>query len=143
MLVRREIHIQRYETVLQKGINRASGLDCELRIEFHRVLQIAQTLFEERRHLLETRSSRERAFPRRIVFLLQQRKNTVCAFVRVNLRICELELQYAIAELDIVELRAEKNPIDAVVLRPIIDLHRTHLVEERTDVLSALGDFAW
>ncbi len=70
MLVRRQIHIQRHQAVVQKRINRAGGLNRELRVEFHRLLQIAQTLLQERWHLLETRSSRERAFPRRVVVLL-------------------------------------------------------------------------
>jgi len=70
MLVRRQIHIQRHEAAVQKRINRAGGLNRELRIKFHRLLQIAKTLLQQRWHLLETRSGRERAFPRRVVVLL-------------------------------------------------------------------------
>ena len=70
MLVRRQIDIQSHQAVVQKRINRAGGLNRELRIKFHRLLQIAQTLLQERWHLLETRSSRERAFSGRVVVLL-------------------------------------------------------------------------
>src|SRR5262249_11254108 len=70
-------------------------------------------------------------------------KNSVCAFLRVNLRIGELELQNAIAELSVLELRPKENPIDTLVFRPVISFHRTHLLQERTHVLRALSNFGW
>ena len=70
MLVRRKVHIERHQAVVQERVDRARRLDRKLRIKFYRVLQIAQALLQQRPHLLQTRSSRERAFPRCVVFLL-------------------------------------------------------------------------
>ena len=53
MLVRRKANVERHQAVGEKRIDRARGLNRELRVKFHRILQIAQTLLEQERHLLQ------------------------------------------------------------------------------------------
>ena len=93
--------------------------------------------------MLEARRGGERAFPRCVVFFFQQGKDRVRAFTRVNLRICLLEFQEAIPEIDVLELRPKQDPVDALVLRPIIGFHRAHLFQQCADALCALCDFCW
>src|SRR5207244_285130 len=100
---------ERHQALIQKRICRARRLDRELRVKLYRVLQIAEALLQQRRHLLETSGGSECAFSRGVIFLLQQRKDRVRAVTRVNLRICLLEFQDTIAEIDILQLGAEKD----------------------------------
>src|SRR5207248_11243792 len=109
---------------VQKRIDGARRLDRELRVKFHRLLQITQPLLQQPRHLLETRGSSARALSRSVVIFLQQRKNRVRAFTRVNLWICLREFQDAIAEIDTLQFSAKKDPIDARAFWPGISLDR-------------------
>ena len=104
-------------------------------------MQIGQALFQQRRHLCEARRRSERPFLGRIVFLFQQRKDRVGAFANVNLRIGAFEFQNTITKIDVLQLCAEQDPVDAIVLWPVIGLHRAHLFQERMHVLRALCDF--
>ena len=72
--VRREIARQRHEAILKERIDRARGIDCELRVKFHRLLQVAFALREHRRHLLQARSRREHTVPRRVVLFFRSEK---------------------------------------------------------------------
>src|SRR5204862_1852294 len=112
------------QTVLQKRIDGACRLDRELRVKLYRILQITQTLLEQCRHLSEARSRSESALARSGVFLFQERENGVRAVADVNLRVCSLELQNAIFEINFFQLHPEKNPVDALIFRPIVTLHR-------------------
>ena len=141
VVVRREVHIECHQAFVQKRIDGARRSNRELRVKFHRLLQIIQPLLQKPRHLLETRGGSERAFSRSVVIFLQQRKNRVRAFTCVNLRVCLRGFQDAIAEIDALQLREKKHPIDARVLWPGISFHRAHFVQQRTDVLGALRDF--
>ena len=46
VLVRCQIDIERHQAVVQKRIDRARRLNCELRIKLYRILQITQTLLQ-------------------------------------------------------------------------------------------------
>ena len=141
MLGRSKIDIQRHETSGKKRIDRARRFNGQLRVKFHRTLQIAQSLFEQCRHLLQPRCRGDGAIAWRVVFLFQQRKNAAHAFAHVNLRVRLVRFQDTISEIDILELGAEKKRVDAVVFRPIVNLEAAHFLEQRMDVLRALRDF--
>ena len=141
VLVRRKIDIERHQAVVQKRINRPPRLNGELRVQLYRILQIAQALLEHRRHLFQPRRRGERALARCVVLLFQERKNAGDAFADVDLRICPFELEHAILKIDVLQLRPKENRVDALVLRPIIDLHRPNFLEQRANILGELRDF--
>ena len=51
VLVWGKIDIERHQTLVQERIDCAPRLDGELRVKLYRILQITQTLLEQRRHL--------------------------------------------------------------------------------------------
>jgi hypothetical protein len=54
--------------------------------------------------LLQTRGGRNRAHTRSVIFLFQQRKDAVAAFVNVELRVGLLKIHYSIEKIDVIEL---------------------------------------
>ena len=70
MLVRRKVHVERHQALIQKRVNRSRRLDRKLRVKLYRALQIAHALFQQRRHLFQARGGSEGAFSRSIVVLL-------------------------------------------------------------------------
>ena len=66
------LDIERHQASGEKRIDRARRLDRELRVKFRWFFQVAQTLLEQRRYLLQTRGRGHRALARRVVILFQQ-----------------------------------------------------------------------
>ena len=139
--VRRKIGREGHKTLLEKRVDRACRRDRELGEKLDRFLQILFPLGEHRRHLLKPFRSSARAFPGRVILLLEEREDAVAAFAHVGLRIGARGMPDAIVEGRAFELGAEEDPINSFVFRPGRGLHRVHFFEQGADVLLALGDF--
>src|SRR5260370_32623939 len=59
-------------------------------------------------------------------------RSTLFPYTTLFRSIGAFEFQNAIAELDILQLCAKKNPIDARIFGPGVGLHPAHFVQERT-----------
>ena len=140
LFVRRKIGREGHQALLEKRVDRARRRDRELGEKFDRFLQILLPLGEQRRHRAQPRRRGPGAILRRVVLLFQEGKNPVAAFANVGLGIAAGGMPDAIVEGRVLELRAEEDPIDPLVLRPVCRRHRVHLVEQRADMLRAFRD---
>jgi hypothetical protein len=97
-----------------------------LRIKPNRLCQVAFRLLDHEGHLFQTGSGRQRTHARGVILLFEQGEDAIAAFINVKLWIALGEIDHAIEEVDVVQLRSEQKPIDAVVPAPIGGGHCPH-----------------
>src|SRR5436305_225078 len=105
---------------LRKSIISASRLSYCARNDFWSggMLHVGLRLCDQMRHGLQALRGREGAGARRVVVLLQQREDRVRGLVGVDRRVVLLVAEDAVVKLGALDVRAEEQPVDDVVLPP-------------------------
>ena len=131
---------ERLDALREQRIDRTRRLDRQRRVKMNRLRKIVPRVGEHLRHRAETRRRRSRANRGSVVLFLQQRKDRVARLGHIRSGIGFLGMQDAAIEIEPLELRAEQDPVDLVVLAPRRDVGGVDRLQQRFDVRAPLCD---
>ena len=127
-------------TLREQRIDGPRRLDCERGVEMNGLREIAARVLEHLRHRSKPRHRGRGADRRRVVLLFQQREDRVTGLGHVRTGIRLFGMQDAPIEIESLELGAEQDPVDLVILAPRRDVRAADGLQQRLDVGPAAGD---